>query len=124
MASFAARRSPSALWMIKECAHFAALKEFELLQLLAPGTNKKAFATARRLSLYSSTPPNRSRNRPAVQPLPVTGMPHLRNLLLLQRQGPRRQYLASDAVPRAARAPSRTAGIHPPTPAQTRSHCG
>jgi hypothetical protein len=54
MASFAARRSPSALWTIKECAHFAALKEFELLQLLS--RDKKAFATARHLSLYSSQP--------------------------------------------------------------------
>ena len=55
MASFAARRSPSALWTIKECAHFAALKEFELLQLLSK--DKKAFATARRLTVRKSSGP-------------------------------------------------------------------
>ena len=54
MASFAARRSPRAAWSVEESARFAALKEFELLRLLS--TDRKAFATARRLGLSFSQP--------------------------------------------------------------------
>ena len=35
MASFTARRPPRAAWSVEECARFAALKEYELLQLLS-----------------------------------------------------------------------------------------
>jgi hypothetical protein len=62
MASFAARRSPRAAWSVEESARFAALKEFALLRLLS--TDRKAFATARRLGLsfsqLQSQPPSRS----------------------------------------------------------------
>ena len=60
--------------------------DLALLQLLSE--DKKVIATAyvsmRRpgRATSASTPPNRNRNRPAVQPLPVAGMPHLRNRLL------------------------------------------
>ena len=68
MASFlrAARLPPRrAEWSVEECALYAARKEFELLKLLS--TDKKAFATARRMGLFTqpqsistATPLNRS----------------------------------------------------------------
>ena len=54
MASFARRRTPAAAWSVDDASTFAAQKEFKLLQLLS--TDKKAFATARRLGLYSTQP--------------------------------------------------------------------
>ena len=51
MASFARRRSPAAAWSVDDASTFAAQKEFKLLQLLS--TDKKAFAAARRLGLFS-----------------------------------------------------------------------
>ena len=60
MASFARRRTPAAAWSVDDASTFAAQKEFKLLQLLS--TDKKAFATARRLGLYST--PNRNCSRP------------------------------------------------------------
>eukprot|EP00966_Prymnesium_polylepis_P170427 3939563-Prymnesium_polylepis.1 len=41
-------------WMVEEAARFAALKKFKLLQLLS--TDKKAFATPRRLGFLSVWP--------------------------------------------------------------------
>jgi pyruvate/2-oxoglutarate dehydrogenase complex dihydrolipoamide acyltransferase (E2) component len=52
MASFASR--PLRPWSVEEHAVFAARKEFELLKLLA--TDKKALATARRLSAFRPHP--------------------------------------------------------------------
>ena len=52
MSSFARRRSPAPVWSIDDASTFAAQKEFKLLQLLS--TDKKAFATARRLGLNFS----------------------------------------------------------------------
>ena len=54
MASFARRRPPAAVWSVDDASTFAALKEFKLLQLLS--ADKKAFATARRLGLFSAKP--------------------------------------------------------------------
>jgi hypothetical protein len=45
-------RSPRTEWTVDECARFAARKEFELLRLLS--TDKKVFATARRLGTLKS----------------------------------------------------------------------
>ena len=54
MASLARRRPPAAVWSVDDASTFAALKEFKLLQLLS--ADKKAFATARRLGLFSAKP--------------------------------------------------------------------
>ena len=51
MASFVRRAPPRPAWTLEERALFAARKEFELLRLLS--TDKKAFATARRLGVFS-----------------------------------------------------------------------
>ena len=51
MASFARRWSPATAWSVDDASTFAAQKEFKLLQLLS--TDEKAFATARRLGLFS-----------------------------------------------------------------------
>ena len=40
MASFTARRPPRAAWSVEECARFAALREYELLQLLSLADKK------------------------------------------------------------------------------------
>jgi hypothetical protein len=62
MASITARRPPRAAWSVEERARFAALREYELLQLLS--RDKKALTTARRLGLSLShpqpQPPSRS----------------------------------------------------------------
>ena len=50
--SFARRRTPAAAWSVDDASTFAAQKEFKLLQLLS--TDKKAFATARRLGILSA----------------------------------------------------------------------
>ena len=54
MASFTARRPPRVACNVEGCARFAALKEFELLRLLS--SDKKAFATARRLGFGWGAP--------------------------------------------------------------------
>ena len=59
MASFARRWSPAAAWSVDDASTFAAQKEFKLLQLLS--TDKKAFATARRLGLFL---PNSKQQQP------------------------------------------------------------
>ena len=62
MGSFTARQPPRAVWSVEECTRFAALREYELLQLLS--RDKKALTTARRLGLSLShpqpQPPSRS----------------------------------------------------------------
>ena len=52
MASFTSHRPPAAAWSVDDASTFAAQKEFKLLQLLS--ADKKAFATARRLGLFSA----------------------------------------------------------------------
>ena len=84
MASFARRRSPAAAWSVDDASTFAAQKEFKLLQLLS--TDKKAFAAARRLGLFSQKPQPQqaqtarstaSRTKPRVQPAAGTTAPRL-----------------------------------------------
>ena len=61
MASFARSALPQREWTVEECALFAARKEYELLKLLS--TDRKAFATARRLGFMRSAGHPHSRNR-------------------------------------------------------------
>ena len=57
MASFTACRPPRAAWSVEKCARFAALREYELLQLLADlSRDKKGLTTARRLLVVDSRP--------------------------------------------------------------------
>ena len=52
MASFTQRRLTGSAWTIEQCAEFAAVKEFKLLQLLS--TDPAALRTARKLTCVSS----------------------------------------------------------------------
>jgi hypothetical protein len=103
VASFTARRPPVAAWSVEECTCFAALREYELLQLLE--RDKKALATTRRLGLSLShpqpQPPSRSTavgggtampNAPVPAAAPVSSGPNARQRRRVQR-----------AVQRAAR---------------------
>ena len=98
MASFT--RPPRAAWSVEECARFAALREYELLQLLS--RDKKALTTARRLGLSLSHPSAAATAQQVNRPLLVVGLRCRTHRLLLQRCCPVGQMLVSDAVQRAA----------------------
>ena len=96
MASLA--RHPSrAAWSVEECARFAALKEYELLQLLSRDKKAPGDGASTRPQLLSSST---DRNRPHPQSLLVLERLRLRRhrLPLLQRHLRRRQIFASGAV--------------------------
>ena len=103
MASFARRRPPAAVWSVDDASTFAALKEFKLLQLLS--AEKKAFATARRLGLFSAKP--QPQQAQTARSTASRAVPHVFRPML-RRVRRRGRTPASGAVQRAARSTMRS----------------
>ena len=113
MGSFTARQPPRAVWSVEECTRFAALREYELLQLLS--RDKKALTTARRFGLSLShpqpQPPSKSTavgggtampNAPAPAVAPVSNGPNARQrrsaVRSAQRHAARRAQICSRSM--------------------------